>query len=224
MGDAGSFSYGHEFPNDSGDPHNAVAFVCRQLIAKIQTMTLVKVVKVTGGGLEPAGTVDVQPLVSQIDGNGYGTPHGIVSGLPWSRVQGGKNAIICDPVVDDLGYIVAASRDTSKVRATKAAALPGTRRQHDFADSVYAGGCLNVAPDQYLIFNGDGVRLVSKNGSLAFTTDGFNLSDTAGNSVVSTSSGMTLTIVGGNHIIMASGFVNIVAPALQVNGVPVTVP
>ena len=71
MTDAG-FGYGQEIPNDSGSDFGAVAFVCRQLIAQISTMKLVKVVAVNGGGVNPAGTVDVQPLVSQIDGNGNG--------------------------------------------------------------------------------------------------------------------------------------------------------
>lgn len=217
--------YGQATPDDASDEFTAAAFIVRQMMAEMSTMKLVQVTAVTGGGTDKAGTVTVLPLVSQIDGNGYGTPHQTLPPIPWSRVQGGKNAIICDPVVGDIGYIVAADRDISVVKNTLAAALPGTRRQFDVADSVYAGGCLNVAPNQYLIFTTAGVRLVDANGNtLAFSNTGFSMADQAGNSIVSSSAGMTLTIAGGNKIIMASGFVNIVAPVLQVNGVPVTVP
>ena len=219
--------YGQQTPNDASSELGAVAFIVRQMMAEMSTMKLVQVVSVTGGGEgQPAGTVVVLPLVSQIDGNGYGTPHENLPPIPWSRVQGGKNAIICDPVAGDIGYVVAADRDISKVKSTLAAALPGSRRQFDAADSVYAGGCLNVAPNQYLIFTVDGVRLVdSRNSSLAFTSTGFALTDGVNsNSVVSSSSGMTMTFAGGNKIIMAAGFVNIVAPQLQVNGIPVTIP
>jgi hypothetical protein len=35
---------------------------------------------------------------------------------------------------------------------------------------------------------------------------------------------MTLTVAGGNKVIMAAGFVNVIAPVLQVNGIALTVP
>ena len=104
---AEKFGYGHQQPSDAAHPLNARDFHIRQIIARMNTMKLVQVTAVHGGGLAAAGTVDVLPLVSQIDGNGNVTPHGIVSGIPWSRVQGGLNAIICDPQKDDIGYVVA---------------------------------------------------------------------------------------------------------------------
>jgi hypothetical protein len=184
MGDA--FGYGHEFPMDSADEFKAIAFVCRQLMAKMDTMKPVKVVKVTGGGEgQPAGIVDVQPLVSQIDGNGYGTPHGTVPGIPWSRVQAGTSAIIMDPQVGDFGYVVAADRDMSKVKNTKAAALPGSRRRFNIADGVYVGNLFGPAPTCYLLFTPDGyVKVV----------------DVAGNVVQTSSSGITLTPASGQPV------------------------
>jgi hypothetical protein len=221
----GNSAYGQATPDDFSDEFTATAFIVRQIMAEMHTMKPVKVMAVNGGGIAPAGTVDVQPLISQIDGQGFGTPHGIVHGLPWSRVQGGTNAIICDPMVGDIGYVVASDRDMSTVINTKAAALPNTRRQFDIQDGIYCGGCLNVAPNQFLIFTATGVRLVDNNGnSLSFAEGGFSMQDQAGNSVVSSSSAMTMTGPSGNKIIIASGFVNIVAPVLQVNGVAVVVP
>lgn len=205
MGDSG---IGHLLPNDVNSDIGVAAAICRQMINEMNTTKIVQVQAVSGGGLDGAGTVDVLPLVQQIDGNGNGTPHGTVPGLPWSRMQGGKNAVICDPQVGDLGYVVAADRDTSRVRSTKAQALPGTRRTFDIADGIYAGGCLNVAPNQYLIFTATGVRLVDMNG----------------NSVSMGPLGMTLADSNANQIVMAAGFVNIITPVLQVNGIPVAVP
>lgn len=200
--------YGFLTPNAQNSELGVIEFVVRRMVAEMSTSKLVRVTAVTGGGLDGAGTVDVLPLVQQVDGNGYGTPHGIVPGLPWSRLQGGANAIICDPEVDDIGYVVAMDRDTSRVRATRDAALPGTGRQFDIADGIYAGSCLAVTPDQYVIFTADGIRVVDRNG----------------NSVSLGSTGMTLQDLNGNKIIMAAGFVNIVTTVFQVNGVPVTVP
>ena len=189
--------YGQATPDDASDEFTSAAFIVRQMMAEMSTMKLVQVKSVTGGGVNPAGTVVVLPLVSQIDGNGYGTPHQPLPPIPWSRVQGGKNAIICDPVAGDFGYIVAADRDISVVKNTKAAGLPGSRRQLDVADSVYAGGCLNVAPNQYLIFNGDGVRLVDSFGnSYASTSAGITLTDLSGNVLKTDSGGFDVTTVG----------------------------
>ncbi len=206
--------YGQATPNDAQDEMSAIAFLVRQILAKVSTTKLVQVKAVHGGGVDVAGTVDVLPLVQQVDGNGYGTPHGTVYGLPWSRAQGGKNAVICDPQVDDVGYVVAADRDISIVKSQAPGAsttkgyLPGTRRRFDVSDGIYVGGCLNVAPNQYLIFTSTGVRLVDANG----------------NSVTMGPTGMTLADVNANQIVMAAGFVNIITPVLQVNGVPVVVP
>jgi uncharacterized spore protein YtfJ len=203
-----NWAYGQQDPTDGNGDTNAILFMCRQMIAQIATMKIVQVKTVHGGGVNPQGTVDVIPLVSQIDGAGYGTPHGVVPGLPWSRVQGGSNAVICDPVAGDIGYVVASDRDISTVKQNGAAGLPGSRRRFDIADGVYCGGCLSVSPTQYLIFTSTGVRLVDANG----------------NSITMSSTGMNLTDKNGNQIQMTAGVVNVVTGSFQVNGVPVTVP
>lgn len=200
MGDA--FGYGHEFPTDSADLFKATAFVCRQIVSKMDTMKPVKVVAVTGGGEgQPAGTVDVLPLVSQIDGNGYGTPHGTVPGIPWSRLQSGTNAIIMDPQVGDFGYVVAADRDMSKVKNTKAPALPGSRRRFNIADGVYAGNLFGPVPTAYLLFLPDGhVKVV----------------DVDGNVVETSSTGIALTPASGHPVTVAGNLV--VTGNIQTNG------
>lgn len=218
-------AYGHHNPNDANSELGAIVAIVRGMMAEMVTSKLVLVQAVTGGGLAGAGTVDVLPLVQQVDGNGYGTSHGTVPGLPWSRLQGGKNAVICDPAVGDVGYLVAMDRDTSKVRATGAEALPGTFRQFDVADGVYVGACLAVTPDQYLIFTETGVRLVDKNGnSVTMDDSGMKLVDLFGNKYTSSAAGVTIADVNANQMQMVPGFVNFVTPLLKVNGVIVIVP
>jgi hypothetical protein len=228
MTDAGNFGYGQEQPNDSGDDHNVIAFICDQKIVKIWTMIPVKVMAVHAGAGNPpaAGTVDVLPLVSQIDGNGYGTPHGTVYGIPWSRVQGGNSAIVVDPVVNDIGYIDVASRDISKVKSTKAAALPGSRRSYNLADGIYSGAILNAAPTSYIQATTDGHwKIVDVDGnSIVTSAGGIAATDKNGNTVTMGATGMNFTDKNGNQIQMLPGIVNIVTGVLQVNGVPVTVP
>ncbi len=59
------------------------------IVSRIQTVTLVRVVKTKAGGLAPVGLADVQPLVAQISGDGTVTPHGIIYNVPYFRLQGG---------------------------------------------------------------------------------------------------------------------------------------
>ena len=128
----------------------------------MSTWTLVQVVAVTNsGGLSPVGFVDVQPLVSQVDGIGQSTPHGILSHLPYFRIQGGKNAVIIDPEVGDIGIVVFADHDISAVKNARGQANPGSGRRFDMADGMYFGGSLNAAPTQYVQFTPSGINVVS---------------------------------------------------------------
>lgn len=142
--------------------YNQLLFVVRQQIAKMQTATIVKVINCSNdGGVSPVGTVDVQILVNQINGQGVPTPHVTMYGLPYLRMQGGANAVILDPQPGDIGIAVFASRDISVVVSTKAQANPGSYRQYDFSDGMYLGGLLNAAPSQFVQFSASGINLVS---------------------------------------------------------------
>lgn len=158
-----SASYtGFQDGNSGASQFNAMAFVVKQMMAGMGTSMPVKVVAVTNAGaLSPAGTVDVLPLVNQVDGDGNATPHGTIYGLPYSRMHGGTNAVIMDPVIGDIGIVVFASRDISSVKANKAQANPGSGRRFDHADGMYVGGLLNGTPSQYVQFNASGISLTS---------------------------------------------------------------
>lgn len=149
-------------PSTMWGVYNQLRFVIQQAIAKMQTATIVKVEACSNdGGVSPVGTVDVQILVNQINGQGVPTPHVTMYGLPYLRVQGGANAVILDPQPGDLGIAVFASRDISTVVSTKAQANPGSYRQYDFSDGMYLGGLLNGSPTQYVQFALGGISIVS---------------------------------------------------------------
>jgi hypothetical protein len=158
-----NFGYtGTQEPASGAGDFGALSFLVNQILARISTITLVKIVSVTNnGGVSPVGFVDVQPLVNQVDGAGNATPHGIVYGLPYFRLQGGTNAIILDPQVGDIGMCGFASRDISSVKASKAQANPGSGRTFDWADGLYFGGMLNGTPVQYVAFSSSGIDIVS---------------------------------------------------------------
>lgn len=146
----------------AGDEANAQAFLIRKLLSQTSTATLVKVLSCTNsGGLSPVGSVNVIPMVTQIDGAGNSLAHGSLYGLPYFRLQGGSNAVIIDPVAGDIGIAVFADRDISSVTATKEQAPPGSFRRFSMADGLYLGGFLNAVPTQYVQFISTGINLVS---------------------------------------------------------------
>lgn len=149
-------------PTTGTGDFNADSANILRILARVETAALVRVVACTNdGGLAPIGTVDVQPLVHQVDGYGKATPHGTIYGLPYLRMQGGSSAVILDPVAGDLGVAVFASRDTSAARSSLAPALPGSGRRHDPADGTYIGLCLGGAATQYLQFLANSLNIVS---------------------------------------------------------------
>lgn len=138
-----------------------VAFIVESILTRIQTVTLVRVVKVKGGGLAPVGMVDVQPLVSQVDASGGVIPHGVIYNVPYMRLQGGSNAVIIDPQQGDIGMCGFCSRDISNVKAFKKPSAPHSKRKFDFSDGLYFGGFLNGAPEQYIMFSDGGIKMFS---------------------------------------------------------------
>jgi hypothetical protein len=137
-------------------------FVIQQSLMRMQTSTLVKVVACTNDGdLSPVGFVDIIPLVNQTDSESVGTEHTTIFNVPYLRMQGGSNAIILDPEVGDIGIAVFASRDISKVKATKNNANPGSKRVYNYSDAMYIGGMLNGTPNQYVQFSSNGIIISS---------------------------------------------------------------
>lgn len=186
MSDLGA---GQQTPFDPNSDLSTIQFIVRQMLERMDTMKLVKVVAVTGGGgaIAKAGTVDVQPLVSQIDGSGNAIEHGTIHKIPWWRVQGGTGGIISDPKVGDVGYVIVADRDSSSVKGADLV-TPGSRRTHDIADGVYVGALFSEAPEQYI----------------AFSDDGMTITDKFGNKIEMTSTGVKITPVAAGVTIMGN--------------------
>jgi hypothetical protein len=142
--------------------YNNIYFAIQQALSNVQTASIVKVIACSNNGdISPVGTVDVQILVNQINGQGTPNPHVTMYDLPYLRMQGGANAVIIDPQVGDIGVAVFASRDITNVKSTKAQANPGSLRMHDFSDGMYLGGLLNDVPTQYVQFTSEGISIVS---------------------------------------------------------------
>lgn len=160
----------------AGSDFNQHSFLVKQALNRVSTMKIVKVTKVKqgAGALATTGTVDVLPLVNQTDGVGNSTKHGTVFSLQYIRVQGGKNAVIMDPEVGDIGLAIVSDRDTSAVIKKKGQANPGSRRRFDISDGVYLGGILNGVPEQYIRFTSTGVIIADKNENIVTLQSGSN--------------------------------------------------
>ena len=153
---------GKESATSTANEFNAQTFVIKQILSGRNFAALVQVKSVTNaGGLSTSGTVNVLPLVNQVDGNNRPMPHGVVIGLPYMRLQGGANAIILDPQVGDIGLAIFADRDISSVKSKKGQANPGSSRRGSMSDGLYVGGFLNGLPTQYVQFNAAGISVVS---------------------------------------------------------------
>jgi hypothetical protein len=189
--------YAAATPTDTADDYAATVFTIRQLLARVQTMTLVKVLACTNsGGITPVGTVDVQPLITQLAGDGTATPHAPLFKLPYFRLQGGANALILDPQVGDIGMAGFCSRDISAVKKTKAQANPGSLRKYDFADGLYFGGMLNGTPTQYLAFSAGGITIMTPNAVTITATGGITLNGMAIDSSANVTGPGTLLFAG----------------------------
>jgi hypothetical protein len=162
-----NFGYqGNADPTTLGDHFNALTFIAKQVLAGAWTITLAQVKSVTNAGeIKDTGTVSLQPLVNQVDGQGNATPHGSIANAIYFRYGGKDGAIICDPAVGDIGIMLSASRDISSVKANKAQANPGSSRRFDPADAIYLGAVLSAAPNQYITFTSTGLKIADKNGN-----------------------------------------------------------
>ena len=178
---------------------NAQAFLVRQMLSRLNIATLVKVKAVHGTGVAPVGTVDVQPLVNLVDGGGAPMAHTTIYGLPFFRLQGGTNAIICDPKAGDIGFCLFADRDLSVVKATGAAGNPGSKRRFDMADGLYIGGWnMGTTPSRYVQISDAGINITTPND--------FQVNASTGEMTIPTLQ------------ITSSAGVTVTAPTLTVNG------
>lgn len=189
-----AIAYPLQQSNSAATESQTLDFLIKAALLHARTAHPVQVVAVHGGGVGSPPTVDVQPLVSQINGIGQGQQHGTVYGRPCFRLQGGGSAVILDPVKNDIGLLVCCDRDISNVVASLAVSLPASLRKFNFADGIYIGGILNAgAPSQYVQLAA-GVNVQSP----ALAASG-NLSAGSGGEDVTftTTTGQTITVQGG---------------------------
>lgn len=153
--------YGNVQSSDDASAYNELVFQINAIMKRVNTCMPVQVTAVKAGGLGPVGFVDVQVMVTQLTGNNTVVANPSIQNVPYFRVQGGKNAVIIDPQVGDIGVACFCQRDISSVKKVRAVAPPGSHRMFSFSDAVYFGGTLNGTPEQYIKFDGSGIAVYS---------------------------------------------------------------
>ena len=154
--------FGNQGRQTNASDYNAIRFAIEQLLVQKHTMTIVKVLSCTGEDLPSSiGTVDVMPMITQVNGSGQAVPHGELYQLPYVRIQGGTNGIVIDPKKDDIGLAIFAERDITKVVNTKQVSPPDSRRMMSMSDGVYLGGILNGELSQYIRFAAAGLEIAT---------------------------------------------------------------
>lgn len=160
----GTEAFGTRTATSGSSKGNEQLFVIEALLSKVRTSYPVKVLAVTNsGGVEPIGYVDLEVLITQLDGDGNAIPHTTIYNAPYLRVQGGRNAVILDPEVGDIGVASFASQDMSGVKVARGVSPPGSKRRHHFSDAVYLYSIIAGAPEQYVRFYSGGIESVTPN-------------------------------------------------------------
>lgn len=139
---ANTQGYSYVQPNDHLGHYNPIAAVVSQMLGRVRTSTMCRVM---GLGTMP-GTMNVQPLVSIVDGMGNATTHGTIYNVPYLQLQAGTNAIVLVPVIGDVGVLLVCDRDISAAKTTRAAGPPPSMRTFDFADAIYLGMVMGPTP------------------------------------------------------------------------------
>lgn len=223
--------FGQEQIASGNSGFNAMSFMINQFIGRINVATLVRVEAVnTGGRTAAVGTVDITPLVNQRAGDGSLVEHTTLNEIPFMRIQGGSNAVICDPKVGDIGFCVFSDRDISSVKVSMDQAPPGSLRRFDYADALYVGGWMSTtAPSRYIVIDDDGL-LIEANGQTTIEMDSAlskiaitanDLEVTCANSAKVTAQTVEVICVSTATITSISS-IALIAPLITANGMVIT--
>lgn len=128
-------------------------------ISLVNTGELVVVTAVEASGLAPVGFVSVKPLTLRMDADNNNVELSEIHNVPYFRLQGGANAIICDPQVGDIGFCGFCSRDISIVKRIRDFSGTNVIRASDISDAVFFGGWSAQTPEQYIYFDGGEIKI-----------------------------------------------------------------
>jgi hypothetical protein len=222
-------------PRNYASDFQMLSFLIAQMIGKLVTIVPVQVIAVTrAGSLAGGAYVNVQPMLNQLTGDATAVPHGIICGMPAWRMQGGGNAVILDPVVNDIGLALFSYRPASSLVAADVAtpgSVPGSQpvnpasaAQLDWSSGFYLGGWICGAIVQYLIMNASGITAVSPT---AITLQAPTVTITASGQLAvntPTAAFSDIVTVAGDEIVGSVDFLTHTHPGVQIGSSNTGVP
>lgn len=169
--------------SDRNHPINEHRLQTEQIMGEQRTHFAGKIVAVHNrNSLTEPCTVDIQPLVKQMDGIGKTSSHGTIYGIPVPRNQSGDSVIVNDPQVGDIAHFSVFDRDHSSSQANDwQEANPGSFRRGMMSDAVMHRVLPRKAQavKQFIRFDdGDGgLTIQDRNGNTLVSNkgDGWNL-------------------------------------------------
>lgn len=184
-GSGGNEPVGQMTVRDPNSEINRGSFHQKQIFGEKHFHYMAKVVAVHNrNSLTEPCTIDIQPLVKQLDGAKKASSHGTIYGIPVPRNQSGDSVVINDPQVGDVGNFSVLDRDHSSVIANDyKEANPGSQRRNNLSDSVFHGTLPRKAQEvkQFIRFDdaqgGGGMTIQDRNGNklVSNQSDGWNL-------------------------------------------------
>lgn len=152
---------------------NAMDYIARSIIKQmINTAIPVVVEQVMPGDENAAGYVQCLPLVMPRDAQNNSIQTVSIPRLPFYRMYAGRAAIVCDPVVGDVGLAIFAQQDASLVK--KGVTKPqqaGSFRCFDMSDGFYLGGFYNGGGDTNIVFDQNGGITINAPTAQVINTD-----------------------------------------------------
>lgn len=145
---------------DTTSDVNRTEFIMQQMLNQVATATLVTVKAVDA----EAGTVDIEPMVAQLDGAGNAIPHGTIFKAPFFMPRAGESAVMLVPAVGDIGLAIFCHNDISAAKRAKKPSNPGSRRRFSWSDALYLGGFLGPEPTQFIRLDDDGITIQAGEG------------------------------------------------------------
>lgn len=145
--------------NDLGGAKEFKDNVLSILSSELNTGEVVEITEVYSNDNGPVGFVSVKPMLYRIGADNNNLELGEIHNVPYYRIQGGKNAVICDPQVGDIGFCVFATRDTSLLKRTRSRVGPNGKRICDQSDAFLTMTWSKEEAEQYIWFKGDEVHI-----------------------------------------------------------------
>lgn len=150
-------------PSDFVDSLNALLYIINKEVDKVKTMILVRVVGVNTveTAVRKVDTIDVIPVIQEVDANNEAVPLDIIPNIKYIRWQFGNNAIKAVPAIGDIGIMIISKKDASRISINSG--IVTTKREYCLQDGVYIGGLLgfNSEPTQFIDFTENGIDITS---------------------------------------------------------------